>query len=474
MTFELPGIASEVVASQVESPDVPKPGERIISSFTMGQEPRESPFARQYRIQNAEGERLGDVLVVDQPWFDEALCYCGAIVMEQFAIEDGNLLQFSQMAEGVIKIAQATNGTHRAKLDEWTHSKIPTRDFERIGVSLRLHVPSKRTRDEWIDVTRAKRGRNGVIGWLRTGMTVEDLRKIMGVPVKSDASGESYEARRVFYDGHGYLHRLTLPVSGGKLMAPAGEWRQVEEIVPPHQVPDEMEKLVKSWSRSLKQAEEKAAPADVGSHMIPQDQIQQVKEAFQREAPLAGGKQWEDWCGLLIAMNRVGVRDTAAAEMVARRFVDVPELRNREAVEIIDAYGIPGRYAMMASLVEQILDSPGQRDDAHCFFSIASMAEKGGLLTSDHIRKAVDHPNAEIRHDSSLLIDALPRLEARESMKKLMVDPDPSVREQVISIAPRFCELSDESWLRKLADQETDPGCRMYFRVLLDRLKEGR
>lgn len=474
VTFELPGNASKVVVSEEESPDVPKPGERIISSLKMGQEPRENPFARRYRIQNAEGERLGDILVVDQPWFDERLCFCGAIVIEQFAVEDGNLLQFSQMENGIIKIAQATNGTHRAKLDEWTHSKIPVRDFERIGVSLRLHVPSNRTRDAWIDVTRGKRGREGVVGWLRVGMPVVDLRGIMGMPVDSDASGESYEARRIFYNGQGSFYRFTLPVSGGKLMRPAGDWKTVEEIVPAHQVPDEIKGMVNAWFWTLEAAGEKAPTNGVEPHSIPQDEIRQVKDAFRREAPLAGGTQWEDWCQLLLAMNRVGVRDTKAAEMVARRFAESPDLRNSEAVEVIGAYRIPGRYVMMASLVEKILDSSDQRKDADCFFRIASVAQKGGLLTSGHIRKAVDHPIAGIRSDALLLIDSLPRREAREIMKKRIVDPDPGIRERAIYIASSLCGPSDENWLRELAGQEKDDECNMAFGQLFHLLKEGR
>ena len=474
VTFELPAKAVKVVVSQVKSPDVPKPGERNVSSLTMDQEPRENPFARLYSIKMADGEEFGSVRVVDQPWFDKAICWCGPIAMEQFAIEDGNLLQFSQMPEGILKIAQATNGTHRAKLDEWTHSKIPFQDYERIGASLRLNTPSNRTPDEWIEVTRGKEGQEAMVGWLRVGMAVKDIRRIMGVPLKGDDSVEVHEARRVFYDGTGYSFRFTLPVSGGKLMRPAEGWKQTEEIIPPHQVPGEIGNLVSFWNRSLEDEKEKAPPKGARPYVIPKDQIRQVKEAFHRDAPFAGGKQWEDWCQLLLAMDKAGVRDQQAAQMIARRFEENADLRISDAVEVIGLYKIPGRYVMMASLVERILDSPDEGKDAGDFIYIAWMAEKGGLLTLEHVRKAVDHPSAGIRSDALYLIDALPRKEAREIMKKRMIDPDPQIRDRAISMAPYLCAPADESWLRKLAEQEKDADCKDSFERLFHRLKEGR
>lgn len=473
VTFELPKEASKVAVSQVESSDVPKPGDRGVSSLTMRQEPRENPFARLYRIHTADGERFGDVLVVDQPWFDESFCFCGPIVAKQFAVENGNLLEFSQMPDGIIKIAQATNGTHRAKLGEWTHAKIPFPDYERIGSSLRLNSPSKRTVEEWIEVTRAKREQTGNAGWLRVGMSAEEVRNIMGGPVKSERATQTYEARKVYYDGTGYLIRYTLPFSGGKLMEPGKGCVETEDIVPAHQVPDEIGKMVRDWVWRVNE-HEKARPKGVKPYVVPEDEIRKVKDAFHRDAPFAGGKQWEEWCQLLLSTNQAGVKDQKAAEMVVRRFGEKADLRIREAVEIFEEYAIEGRHRMMVSFVEQVLDSPDPGKEAESFYWMASMAGKGGLLTSGHIRRAVDHPDKDIRECSLLLIDDLPREEAREIIRKRLVDPDWDIRDSAFFIAPRICVAADEGWLRKLTEQEKDPDYKMAFEQLLSGLKERR
>ena len=117
----------------------------------------------------------GLVLVSNETWFDEGICFCGAIALKTFVPAEGTLLELSQLANGEIKKIQVISETHRAILFEWTHSVITQRAYARIGASLRLKPASHRAIDNWIALSKEKRSGEAGTGWLRPGITKADL-----------------------------------------------------------------------------------------------------------------------------------------------------------------------------------------------------------------------------------------------------------------------------------------------------------
>ena len=411
-------------------------------------------FERVYRLTFGKGRSYGLVFVADKKWFDEGICLCGEVELKGFSLAAGNLLELSLLADGAIKKVQVLNDERRAVLFEWTHSAITQAAYTRIGGSLRLKPASKRTREEWIAYTKAQRGSEAGLGWLKIGTPAAEVEALLGPPTEVTETELSYTKERRASDGDGWQTTIRLPLQNGRLARFEEGWRTLKKLDAPRGTRDWMEHRLGEWNR----AQEKLKP---GEHPpLPRDEVALMLDAFHREAPLAKDWDWEFWCGVLSHLAELGVTDQKAVNLVVKRFAE-PDQPQFSARWVLDRYAVPWRLRLIQDRLALLMHDPRLR----ARFAVESGNEElnnlfaslrpGDRRSEALIREGLIHQDETIRWRSTGFLEKLPRDEARKLQRERLVDPSEHVRRAAIGNVVQLCEVEDVGWLSKIAEQES-------------------
>ena len=227
--------------------DLPKDELLNVDVFTPDEQPRlqgvgssvgtsDRSFRKVYRLTVGK-DRLpyGMIFLSENTWFDEGICLCGAIQLKTFVHRDGNLIELSQLGDAALKKVEVLNDTHRAILFEWTHSALTQKAYARIGCSLRLNSPSKKTREDWIRHTKKMRELEGNFGWLRKGMSTDQIQALVSEkPQAIDNKSIRYTKETLYPGGGRAQDTFTIPLVKGKLVSLPNNWMGYEDLPSVH------------------------------------------------------------------------------------------------------------------------------------------------------------------------------------------------------------------------------------------------
>ncbi len=424
----------------------------------------DNSFNRVYQITYGNRLPYGLILVTENSWFDDGICLCGPIAMKLFTPVDGTLLETSHLPSGHIKKFQAINDTHRAILFEWTHSAITQQAYARIGSSIRLKPGSSRNEADWIEFTRS-RARHAILegwGWLRKGMTKDEVRSLLG-PASTTSRNEmvwEFQERDEFGDGYRLIRRL--PFEKGKLATLPEDWEEYVEL-------DPLEGSA-NWALELAEKWEDEAD-DSRDWKAPKEDLERIIDAFHKEAPAAVGEVWNRWCEALWELAELGLKDETAIRIVKARFLD-RDLPQHYARWALDEYDVPE----LADLVSDWLEFFYKVDDPED----PRLTEISNLLTSfakddprrfDFVRRGLAHENAEIRGEAVFRVNLLPTDEVKPAIRKALSDPDDDVRRRASYSIDRHFTRDDAEWLRQIAETEKNQDVRKAIENEIENLE---
>lgn len=427
-----------------------KPKLKVVGSVVSSVDNR---YEQVYKITFSDGLPYGLILITEADWFDEGICFCGAIGLKTFIVAEGNLLELSLLESGKIKKAQVINDRRRAILFEWTHSAITQSAYARIATSIRLKEPSKKDSDDWLREAQARRGQLAAgTGWLRPEMAMREITSLLGEPTREGPDQLIYEREIRNENGSGDLHRLTLPLSEGKLAPLTPRWQQWEELAPNYGSLAWMRATLRDWSDQADELPEGTYPT------LPKADVDTILQAFLEHAPEATGHTWGDWCYGISQLARFGVFDSQAIELIAKRaFVD--DLNHHETRWALELYEHPKLTEFTHHRIRLFHEVSGEwlrdylRSELH---NLYAGLRSGGEVDLQLIRDGIDHPDSVVREDAIYWVGRFPEVESLRLLKKGLTDPAAQVRRVAIYSIDDLCTAEDREWLNALLATEED------------------
>lgn len=415
-------------------------------------------FERAYRITVGDELPYGLVLVSENEWFDEGICFCGQVVWQAFHASDGNLLEFSLLKDGAIKKVQAINGRHRAILFEWTHSVLTREAYARLASSLRLVEASPRSPEEWHRLTVERRGESAGFGWLRAGMDPSQIEALLGEPDRVEKAGLVYRHEERFPDGSGWFEERKIALAGGRLSRFDEDWLKEDELPP-------LEGSV-AWAIEVAERSGKDGPKPS------RDEIDRVFAEFKSQGPRAT-EQWNSWCQAIHTLQENGHSSEDVLPLVEARFLE-PGLNGHHAAHLLSEYESPKLNDLVTKRIEFLLGEQASSDQRGSELSNLFTFLGDDARLADWIRKGIQHGDAEVRCAAAWEVDCLSKGEAREAVRVLLADSDHWVRSAAISRAGRVCVPEDLPWLEEARDKETEERLREEIEEAIEAVRSDR
>jgi hypothetical protein len=410
----------------------------------------DNSFAKVYRITFGEGVPYGLVLVTDKQWFDEGICLCGPIALKTFAHLDGNLIELSQLPNGAVKKFQTISESHRAILFEWTHSAITQSAYFRIGSSLRLKPSSDRSREDWIAFSKGHRGFEAGFGWLRPGTAVADVIDLLGEPARQSEEDLVYVEDERTEDGRGWRSTFTLPISRGHLQRFGAEWSAYEELEAPRGTNAWIEDTLRSWSDRADELPEGESPT------LPVKDVEFILGLFHQKAGASDGSEWGFWCDVIADLARLGIKDETAAKLVSSRRNEM-ELPQFQARWVLELYELPERTKFVQDRLDYLMGDTDvaatHRGECHNLF--ASL-EPESAASRRLILRGTTHESDKVRKAAVFFATKLSPGEALRVVRSALSDPSEGVRWYAILNVNDVCKKSDQQWLEKALQAETN------------------
>lgn len=397
-------------------------------------------------------------------WFTEGICLCGAIILESYVPTEGNLLKFSLMGDGVsFKKIEALNDTHLATMGEWTHQVLSNEAFTRIGLSLRLKQPSKRSLDQWIaesrkpsELTPANSPERRV-GWLYVGATEAEIIAAFGEPLSREGNTLIYsrEEQSEFGSREKQTIRLVLN-EDGKLGQLQPGWRSSEEL-PSARGSDEWIYLKFKELGKLDEHERR--------RRLPEEDIALLWKVFFEAVAEGNPQSRGPRCQIGLQLLSQGYDSPELKALVMEIYEkNLPD--EIFAADLLDKYQPPGAQELFRKRLRYILTT-----EKFCQEVGDNLAQLDFEAEEDFalLRSALKHPEPVIRYESMNLIEKLPRDEAREIWRVALSDSDKDVRRSAIFKIVDLGERADIPWLETLA--AADPIFGENFQTEIRRLK---
>ena len=466
--------ADDVISFQI--PDHPlfkvemlEPGDQPRLSFVGGRVGNtDTSFHRVYRMTFSDGAPYGLIFVTDAEWFDEGICFCGPIHMLSFVHAQGNLIEMSLLPGGQVKKFQVLNGSLRAILFEWTHSVITQEAYVRIGASIRLKPASERSREEWMALSKEKRGFRGGLGWLKPGMPKENVLAVLGDPFRQEPGRLLYRIEEKNWEGRRQVWTFALPLENGKLRQLEANWTTVENLPEPRGSDLWLQDTLSEWRNLTDDLDEGQFPN------LPQEDVAFILGMFHDQAPNAVGDAYGAWAWVLESLAAVGVKDPKAVALIAERSRDMtlPHFSTRW---VLDQYDHPELIPFVQRRLTHLMNLEGKDEvNATEVQNLYSSLVHDTELPKDLMIRGLEHPNERIRNGAAYFLDELPRDAAREHLKRLIRDPNRNVRFAAQLHIRKLCTESDRDWLQVALDTEPDSSNRHYIQEKLDRLPPDR
>lgn len=357
----------------------------------------DNDFLRAYRL-TVNDLPYGVVLLAEADWFDDGICLCGPIALKRLLLREGTLLEFSLLPEGKVKKVQALGGRHRAVLFEWTHSVLTQETYARIGASLRLAEPSKRSRNEWTMLMEQRRSddRFATLGWLDPGTPEGGIAQLLGMPVRRRENCLVYEKDIWREDGAGGRITISVPVEAGRFTKLQADFAAYAEL-PPRQ-------NSLAWAENLLGSDAKA--------------FMSVLEQFKLQAPaIKDYHRWDKWCRMVHEISELGHQDASVLPIVKERFLDI-ELNQHYSAWILHDYNAAGAEELFRQRLAIVLtDTAGPKEkiktdvfEVSNLLSFMNLKEKDSI---DLLRQTLQHPDPTVRASGYGKGKALPAAEAR-------------------------------------------------------------
>lgn len=429
-------------------------------------------YQKIYRITLSNEIPIGLIIVTNKPWFDDVMCNCGNEKFRTLIHANGVLNEITQLEGGEINKYQLLNDTHRVIFYEWMHFPITQKMYRHIGSSIRLKIPSKRTEKEWRDYSMQKRGFEAGLGWLRKGMSSNDVIAILGEPNKKNEKNIFYQKFNKKPDGNVMQNDYTLSFKDDKLGILAYHWKKDENW----HTESKAEPTVgtHAWLENKKEewTDEKSPKKKAKPFSLTDLDIAALLQDFKKNAPNAKGADWEYWCEVLHFLQINEVSDDEALKIVQKKCFDktLPQLNARLVLDSDH----PDHEKLVYERLKLILNFKKEGDlyaneceDLYMCIPGYEKSENRSL-----IQKGLEHPNFKIRRAAINGLDALDENEAAKLLKKPLSDIEFTVRKNAISAISSCCTKKDQSWLKQLIPSEKNFELRAALKENIEKLKD--
>ncbi len=434
-------------------------------------------FSRAYRITVAGKLPYGIVMVREADWFDDGICFCGAIAFERYQQKDGTLLRYSLMGNGDVKKVEALGSKHRAMLFEWTHSAITQETYARIGASLRLKQQSPRTRAEWIAEGAKHDKRNWLeLGWVGRGDNEKAVVELLGKPARRTAGALIYTRDDMENDGSGVRYTYTLPMVGGTFSGFAPKWCTDADIPPARGTVAWARRLIDPANQipyryvSIPGLDSKPKPKTP-------PKISKADRDLVFEKFLASEKgdkdQWAMWCDVVSLFHRVRkVRDHRVVPAIRRQFFDLLKSAER-SMDVLESYEVADRQELYAKRLSLVLDAPPQDPPyalgGEAYYMFASL-DQANAEYIPLLRRGLKNANPWIVARAIHFSDPLPPEEWRTIAKDALQSKNYEIREAGAEVYARGGNEKDLPWLRERLSQETFVGTQSSLESAIRRI----
>jgi len=422
-----------------------------------------------YRIQ-ADGITWAVLVWSEDEWLEDGICLCGAIALRSYVIHEGALYACSFLENGTLKQFQCLGDKSRLILFESTHLPMAQGDYVRMGRSLRVKKPIQRTEADLKAETFRRYEFSGKIGWLRPGMTVNEIASLLGPPAARRSDAWIYKEA-----DDEWATIWQLPVKSGKLqLLPDGFVKGRE--VPPKE-------------GTLRWFEQKVGSAKDVDDNIPRKTPQggwqrKFFEAFVRDAAQSATNKWDSWCQCAQSLHGKGFADPRILPIVKARFLEpIPQHHARWMLDLYDNAGSQELFKQRLNLTVQAADKavkeagsgkparwslPDAWSDAHNLLSGIPHLERNLQLP-----KLLEHPHPSIRGDAFFCLDAMPEPQRTAYARAGLDDLDSQVRAWAANtISKGAGSTEDLPRLRQLLANDKDYYVQEYVKEAIARLEQ--
>ena len=429
VTFSYPGYPGMQVAARDGRP---APGTKFYGD-PIGSVNRQSN--RFYSVL-VEGVTWAVVMLQDDPWFDEGICFCGEVGMRVYVADSGCLRAYDLLTTGRLKKLQVSNGGKRLQVFESTHLPMSQENYLHFTGSLAFRNPGTKSPAEWMEEFKKKDQRDGAFGWLRPGMSKEEAIALLGPPDQEDGTSLIYKSSD---SDKVWLTTKRIPFPGGIFARFPANWQTTEEIPPAIGTLRWAEKILDKDGAAI-------ASAD----------MELLKKSCLENLPACPADDWNGWVSVARALVERKWNDTALASLILARFLDDDVSVNIASILIGDLNPL-GTQEAVTKRLRFVLDRtaapsvpaedwlPGPLDDFHnLLVQIKDNDQRLGF-----IKEGINHPHPDVRWTAYLWwLHRLPPDDALAAARKGLDDSNERVR---LESAEAFTETlgtkSDLEWL---------------------------
>lgn len=363
-------------------------------------------YSRAYQL-SVQGKPYGILLLSESEWFDEGICFCGAIVLKRIVLKEGTLQEFSLLKSGQVKKVQALGARHRAVLFEWTHSAITPEAYNRIGASLRLKVPSPHSLQKWQEIVRQKRPDYpwSPLSFLSIGSTQAEIESVLGKASTTLSDCLVFSRDEWDQDGEGQRSLATLKLKSGKLAKYPNDFLQMIALQPVYGS--------LAWAEKMTLVEESGEKnLRLESKVV--GEIYSQFKSFSQKTNYAD--YWQRWCGVLHALAEANYRDDSVLPLVVSHFFE-PELEQNYATYIIKDYHNSETESLWRKRLELLLKEGAKPENQRTYdtsevWSLLVFLDLKEVASLNLLREALAHPDMHIRASAYGNAEALPQSEA--------------------------------------------------------------
>ncbi len=360
------------------------------------------------------------IMLQDEPWLDEGICFCGAVALRVYVPHQGCLRAYDLLEGGQLKKMQVLGAGTRLQVFEWTHIPMSQDSYLRLTESVTLKNAGIKSAAEWTAAFQKHAANRDSAGWLAPGMGENEVIALLGQPASRKKDTLIYKHSD---EDQEWLTTTRVSLPGGQFRSLSKRWRVTEEIPP---TPGTLR-----WALKL---------VDDDKHKATKAEIAQLKESCLAALKSCPASQWNQWCQVARALiDDADWKEPALGPLIASRFLDKDVVVNQASI-LMNDLNPPGTQELVTKRLRFVLDEAAKPEsmkdkymhlsplgDFHSLVWLIKPKEK----RLPFVREGIAHPHRSVRWSAYLSwLDRLPPDEALAAALKGLSDEDEWVRRE--------------------------------------------
>lgn len=425
-------------------------------------------FSKSYRL--AVGEHTyGLLMLSDRNEFDDGFCLCGAVAFQKYLFRNGALFRFDFLYDGNVKKIQMLSDGVRAVLFEWTHMPMTQEVYAELALSVELKSAKL---DEAVarKMVFEKYGVAGRLGFLKKGMSRQEVVALFGRPVRSSETElvfEQIEAR--------WRDTYTIAFQDGLFRGFQEDWR-VEDQIP-------AERGTIDWIvETIKDADPVFSENGVAEKTIDPETAKYIYDRCVAIGPKLDGKDWSWLCQQINTLDELGYSDKRILPLIRKRFLE-RGVDQHHAAHLLHKNDPENSQNLFAARIRFSLDESqkiaaedpegrvlgGPYGDLH---NLYWFLDKSDPRRKAFILEATEHPQAYVRSRGYFMLREVPPEEALPFLRRGLGESKVNSREYVSRWFAKYAGTrADLLLLRGHLEKEKNEEVRENLETAIKRLE---